>query len=145
MPRIPLYNQGLGPAVKTATGRLSPRASSAAFEQVGLAQAQLGQAITDVSKVAAEFEVARQDAEVDEIADQYSNTIKDSYRELNTQPTTSIDEYRDAERTLRNGLMDGVDGMGKLGSRQKLNLKDKIGKYADLFLRRAKKLHLQDF
>jgi len=133
MPRIPLYNKGLGPAVKTATGRLSPRASSAAFEQVGLAQAQLGQAITDVSKVAAEFEVARQDAEVDEIADQYSNTIKDSYRELNTQPTTSIDEYRDAERTLRNGLMDGVDGMGKLGSRQKLNLKDKIGKYADLF------------
>ena len=133
MPQIPLYNKGLGPSVRTATGRLSPRASSAAFEQVGLAQAQLGQAISDVSKVAAEFEVARQDAEVDEIADEYSNTIKDSYRELNTQPTTSIDEYRDAERTLRDGLISSVDGMGKLGSRQKQSLKDKVNKYADLF------------
>lgn len=133
MPQIPLYNKGLGPAVRTATGKLSPRASSAAFEQVGLAQAQLGQAVQDAAKVAAEFEVARQDAEVDEIADQYSNTIKDSYRELNTQPTTSVDQYRDAERTLRNGLMDGVDGMGKLGSRQKLALKDKVNRYADLF------------
>lgn len=133
MPQIPLYNKGLGPSVRTATGRLSPRASSAAFEQVGLAQAQLGQAISDVSKVAAEFEIARQDAEVDEIADEYSNTIKDSYRELNTQPTTSIDEYRDAERTLRDGLISGVDGMGKLGSRQKQSLKDKVNKYADLF------------
>ena len=133
MPQIPLYNKGLGPQVRTATGKLSPRASAAAFEQVGLAQAKLGQAISDVSKVAAEFEIARQDAEVDEIADQYSNTIKDSYRELNTQPTTSIDEYRDAERTLRDGLISGVDGMGKLGSRQKQSLKDKVNKYADLF------------
>lgn len=133
MPQIPLYNKGLGPSVRTATGRLSPRASSVAFEQVGLAQAQLGQAISDVSKVAAEFEIARQDAEVDEIADEYSNTIKDSYRELNTQPTTSIDEYRDAERTLRGGLISGIDGMGKLGSRQKQSLKDKVNKYADLF------------
>jgi hypothetical protein len=133
MPQIPLYNKGLGPAVRTATGRLSPRASSAAFEQVGLAQAQLGQAISDASQVAAEFEVARQDAEVDEVADEYSNTIKDSYRELNTQPTTSVDEYRDAERTLRDGLMSGIDGMGKLGSRQKTSLKDKVNKYADLF------------
>jgi hypothetical protein len=133
MPQIPLYNKGLGPAVRTASGQLSPRASSAAFEQVGLAQAQLGRAVSDVAKVAAEFEIARQDAEVDEIADEYSNTVKDSYRQLNTQPTTSIDEYRDAERTLREGIVAGVDGMAKLGSRQKQVLKDKVNKYADLF------------
>tara|TARA_Y100001972_G_C7665903_1_gene336624 strand:+ start:516 stop:2903 length:2388 start_codon:yes stop_codon:yes gene_type:complete len=133
MPRIPLYNQGLGPRVPTATGSLSPRASSAVFEQPGLAQAQLGEAIQNVSKVAADFEIARQDAEVDEIADQYSNTIKDSYRKLNSQETTSIDEYRDAEQTLRSGFMSGVDSMEKLGSRQKQALKNKVNKYADLF------------
>lgn len=133
MPQIPLYNKGLGPQVRTATGRLSPRASSAAFEQVGLAQAQLGQAISDVSKVAAEFEIARQDAETDQIAEEYSNQIRDAYRTLNSQPTSDINQYRESERVVRQGFMDGVDGMGQLGSRQKQALKDKVNKYAGLF------------
>jgi hypothetical protein len=133
MPQIPLYNKGLGPQVRTATGRLSPRASSAAFEQVGLAQAQLGRAISDVSKVAAEFEVARQDAETDQIAEEYSNQIRDAYRTLNSQPTSDINEYRESERVVRQGFMDGVDEMGQLGSRQKQALKDKVNKYAGLF------------
>jgi len=133
MPQIPLYNKGLGPQVRTATGRLSPRASSAAFEQVGLAQAQLGQAIRDVSKVAAEFEIARQDAETDQVAEEYSNQIRDAYRTLNSQPTSDINQYRESERVVRQGFMDGVDQMGQLGSRQKQALKDKVNKYAGLF------------
>ena len=39
MPRIPLYNQGLGPSVRSAVGQLSPRASEGAFTAPGRAVA----------------------------------------------------------------------------------------------------------
>jgi len=133
MPKIPLYNQGLGPKTRMATGSLSPRASSSAFESVGFAQAKLGQAISDVAQVAAKFEEERQNAENQKIADEYSSKVRDGYKELNSRPISDVDEYRAEENVLRQRLMGDIDNIGKLGTRQRKALKDSIGKYANLF------------
>lgn len=68
MPTIPLYNKGLGPSVKLATGQLSPRASSAAFEAPGRALAGLGQ---QVSEVAFRFGQAEKNLETNRVATEY--------------------------------------------------------------------------
>jgi len=49
MPRIPLYNQGLGPGVELAAQRLSPEASTAAFTAPGRALAGFAEQAGDVA------------------------------------------------------------------------------------------------
>jgi len=43
MPRIPLYNRGLGPSVQMATGQLSRRADVSAFTAPARALSQFGE------------------------------------------------------------------------------------------------------
>lgn len=136
MPKIPTYTQQVG----RSAGQLSPRASSGAFEQVGQAYAKLGQAVQDTAKVAAQFEKARQEAEVDSIVEEYSASMRDSYNELNSQPVMNVDDYRSAEATLRQGILDGVKGMDKLGSAQKRLLESKLSSAASVYANEGERL-----
>tara|TARA_Y100000593_G_C4320940_1_gene343738 strand:- start:4665 stop:7325 length:2661 start_codon:yes stop_codon:yes gene_type:complete len=69
MPKIPLYAQGQGTAVELATGRLGPKAPSAAFEAPGQAVARAGEALgragTSYAQNAMRFEDARKKLEFD--------------------------------------------------------------------------------
>lgn len=49
MPKIPQYNQGVGPSVQLATGQLSPRANVGAFTAPGQALAGVGKQVQDIS------------------------------------------------------------------------------------------------
>lgn len=62
MPKIPLYNQGQGSQVRTATGSLSPRANVGAFTAAGQAQAAFFEKAADV---AYQFGMAEKQAETD--------------------------------------------------------------------------------
>ena len=62
MPKIPLYNQGQGGTVRTATGALSPRANIGAFTAPGQAQAAFMQ---KAGQVAFQFGMAEKQAETD--------------------------------------------------------------------------------
>ena len=62
MPKIPLYNQGQGGAVRTATGSLSPRANIGAFTAPGQAQAAFMQ---KAGQIAFQFGMAEKQAETD--------------------------------------------------------------------------------
>lgn len=66
MPRIPLYNQGQGPAVQMDTRGLGPKLSSQVFERAAAAPGEVAsKALRDVAVVAAEFEVREQKAELE--------------------------------------------------------------------------------
>lgn len=62
MPKIPLYNQGQGGTVRTATGALSPRANIGAFTAPGQAQAAFMQ---KAGQIAFQFGMAEKQAETD--------------------------------------------------------------------------------
>ena len=58
MPRIPLYNQGQGPAVQLATGPLSRRADVGAFTAPGQALASFGEKASQIAFQFGEAELA---------------------------------------------------------------------------------------
>lgn len=129
MPKIPTYNSKIGPA----TGKLSPELSLQPAQQMAQAYSGLGKAVGQVADVAASFERRLQLEEVQKVADEYSTSMRESYRQLNTQEYSSVSEYDAAERTLRQGMMDGISQMESLSPFQKRNLKDKTQKTASVY------------
>lgn len=113
MPKIPLYNQGLGGTVDLATGQLSPRASGAAAGQVASSFAQLGKAVQSASNVVADFERVRQEAEADEIAGRFEiESIDEPAMILNANESIrDVSSYRDESSKLRNTVLSQVDGL----------------------------------
>ena len=86
MPRIPLYNKGLGPSVATATGQLSPRASAAPFMQQGQAQAAFFQ---QASKIAFDFAQEQQRAETNRVYSEQLKQFDEQQLDFNTSRGTS--------------------------------------------------------
>jgi hypothetical protein len=66
MPQIPIYNRGQGPTVQMTTGTLGPKLSSQVFERAAAAPGEVAaKALGDIAKVAADFEVREQKAELE--------------------------------------------------------------------------------
>lgn len=67
MPKIPLYNKGIGPTVELATGRLSPQASTEALTAPQRQMARLGQQVGQAGRQFAENQIAyqKQKAQID--------------------------------------------------------------------------------
>jgi len=67
MPKIPLYNRGVGPTVELPTGKLSPRLSAEALTQPALQMARLGQQVGQAGRQFAENQIAyqKQKAQID--------------------------------------------------------------------------------
>ena len=67
MPKIPLYNKGVGPTVEIATGRLSPQVSAEALTAPARQMARLGEQVGQAGRQFAENQIAyqKQKAQVD--------------------------------------------------------------------------------
>lgn len=67
MPKIPLYNRGLGPTVELPVGKLSPRLSAEALTQPALQIARFGQQVGQAGRQFAENQIAyqKQKAQID--------------------------------------------------------------------------------
>jgi hypothetical protein len=109
MPTIPLYNKGLGPSVKLATGQLSPRASSAAFEAPGRALAGLGQ---QVSEVAFRFGQAEKNLETNRVATEYelkAGQDGENYRIGLTETDTT--KAANGLKTIEDRMLNEIKGL----------------------------------
>lgn len=149
MPRIPLYNQGLGPSIEMATGRLSPRASAEAFAAPGQALAGLGGAIQSAATVATNFELARQKREADDVLLSLDSEFTEAASDLNrNQQLRDIDSYRSAFDDLQASYLSRVDGMEKLNTGQKSAIKANLTRKGNVFrasgAEQAHGLYLQD-
>jgi hypothetical protein len=102
MPRIPLYNQGLGPQVKTAAGSLSPRANSAAFASVGQAQAaffeKAGQVAFAFGQAEKQAETSKAQRDVQTLVNQEMNNF------TNENQDTTVSSYQASAQTKANQL-----------------------------------------
>ena len=115
MPRIPLYNKGLGPTQELAAGQLSPRASVNAFTAPGRAFANYQKTFGDASKVAANFALAEREREDVAIN---SKVIADATEKLNvarleaSKVDTTIEEGNKSFEKASAGIIDDVKNSG---------------------------------
>jgi len=124
MPRIPLYNQGLGPSVQMATGQLSPRASAQAMAAPGQAMAGLGRVIQQTAQVGAKFEMERQKREAEDLQLIMDRKLSEQASDLNRDGTLrDVDSYRSAFDGLQTKLFSDVDAMERLNAGQKRAIK----------------------
>jgi len=124
MPRIPLYNQGLGPSVEMATGQLSPRASAQAMAAPGQAMAGLGRVIQQTAQVGAKFEMERQQREAEDVKLSIDKRLMQQASDLNRDGSLrDVDSYRSAFDGLQTQLFSDVDAMQKLNAGQKRAIK----------------------
>ena len=124
MPRIPLYNKGLGPSVATATGQLSPRASAAPFMQQGQAQAAFFQ---QASKIAFDFAQEQQRAETNRVYSEQLKQFDEQQLDFNinnkdTDTTVFAKNYDD----FSNNFLNKIDSRTDLNQRQKDIIKQKL-------------------
>jgi len=124
MPRIPLYNQGLGPSVQMPTGQLSPRASAQALAAPGQAMAGLGRVIQQTAQVGAKFEMERQQREAEDLQLIMDRKLSEQASDLNRDGTLrDVDSYRSAFDGLQTKLFSDVDAMERLNAGQKRAIK----------------------
>ena len=141
MPRIPLYNQSRGPSVQLTTQPLAPKLSSQVFERAAAAQGEvLGEALADVGRVAADFEIREQKAEleaaevqsanaVDAAAfDFVANNVDDNHRAYGINASQFKDKWLDNH----------IEGMTQLNKRQKASLKNRMSGRMDMKLHPGK-------
>lgn len=124
MPRIPLYNKGLGPTVESPTGALSPRASASPFMQQGQAQAQFFQT---ASKIAFDFAQEQQRAETNRV---YSETLTEFDKQqfdfnINNKDTDTT-VFAQNYDNFANGFLGKIDSRADLNQRQKDLIKQKL-------------------
>ena len=117
MPKIPLYNQGQGSAVKTATGSLSPRANIGAFTAQGQAQAAL---MEQAGRVAFQFGQEQKRVEENRI---YSESLK----EFDQKQFDFITNNKDTDTTVfdKNYGVFADDFLAKIGTRTDINQRQK--------------------
>ena len=126
MARIPIYNQGQGPQVRTQAGALSPRVSPAAFASVGQAYQSLGQQVSRAAEIAANFEVKRQDAEANTLLLQLEQEAMQMSTDLSRDGTIrTVDESRARTDAMRQDMLSRVDGLS-ISSRQKSKIRDNL-------------------
>ena len=109
MPRIPLYNQGMGSAVQLAAERLSPRADVGAFTAPGRALASAAEQIGDV---AFRFGQEEKKRETRRVSEQLKNEIDTEMLEFNlNDQSLSTEEYMGKVGSIQKKYYDRIDGL----------------------------------
>ena len=101
MPRIPLYNQGLGPTQRLATGQLSRRADVGAFTAPGRAVAQFGET---AGQIAFNFGMAERDKQDNDAVEANKMAFRQAsqdYRRNNR--TDNYEEFKDKYSAWQKG------------------------------------------
>lgn len=117
MPKIPLYNQGQGGTVRTATGALSPRANIGAFTAQGQAQAALMQQAGQVA-----FQFGQEQKRVEE-----NRIYSESLKEFDQKQFEFITNNKDTDTTVfdKNYGVFADDFLAKIGTRTDINQRQK--------------------
>ena len=126
MPKIPLYNQGLGPGLESPASSLGPRAASGAFEAPGQALAR----ISDTArKIAVEFGKAEKEAETLRAYNELSTEYAPQIDNLITSPKSkTVDGFNIESGAFLKDAFGQLDLRQDLTSSQKLNVKTKLQK-----------------
>lgn len=141
MPRIPLYNQGRGPTTQLAVKPLAPQLSSQVFEQAARAPGEmLGRALSDVGKVAADFEIREQKAELEAAEVESANAVDAATFDF---VTNNVDDNHRAYGVnageFKNKWLDNyIEGMTQLNKRQKTSLRNRMSNRMDMKLHPGK-------
>jgi hypothetical protein len=121
MPRIPLYNQGMGSAVQLAAGTLSPRADVGAFTAPGRALAGLAE---QAGNIAFRFGEAEKKAEADRVYNEKLIEYANRADEFIANPgVRTIEGFNFRAREFQQGLDQDIDGLGGLTPSQRQNIK----------------------
>jgi len=103
MPRIPLYNQGLGPTQQLATGQLSRRADVGAFAAPGRALTQFGET---AGQIAFNFgEAQKKEQDNDAVLASKIKFNQDSEDYIKNNPTTDFQEFKDKYSAWKEGWL----------------------------------------
>jgi hypothetical protein len=103
MPKIPLYNQGQGGTVRTATGALSPRANIGAFTAPGQAQAAFFQ---KAGQVAFQFGMAEKQAETNKTKRDVTTFVNQEMNNwTNENKDTTVEGYQASAQTKKDELI----------------------------------------
>ena len=141
MPRIPLYNQGRGPSVQMDTRGLGPKLSSQVFEVAAAAPGKVAaKALGDIAKVAADFEVREQKAELEAAERDLMNKADDAAFDF---VANNIDDNHraygiNANQFKADWLRSNVEGYEGLNSRQRAALSNNIDRRMELKLQPGK-------
>jgi len=119
MPRIPLYNKGLGPTQELAAGQLSPRASTAAFTAPGRAFAGFQQTLSKAGKVAADFELAQQKINADTLDTDVKSTLDEEFSKLERQELDDVSLYEEELEKIREKINTKIETAPRINSRLK--------------------------
>jgi hypothetical protein len=140
MPKIPLYNEGAGPAIGVASGQLSPRASASAFTAPGRALTGYQKTFSDIGQVAQQFALAEKDAQTREALSDVEKETRLGWTDFNNSFLPGAENPRKAETRedyerqakeyqseLEGRLLSQYEGYTKT---QKARISDTFGKYS---------------
>lgn len=129
MPRIPLYNKGIGPSIELASGNLGPRAQSGAFEAPGRALASVAGTATDI---AFNFGMEERKREDNRLADEEYAAAFDKVTDfIRNDTSTSVEDVGTAFDKIEQDITARIDEKGYTSRR------------ADLIKRNLNKVFLQ--
>ena len=90
--KIPMYNKGMGQAVATPAGKVSPRADIGAFAAPGQAAAQFA---NQAGQVAFQFGMAEKQAETDRIVEKVTTDTNQEFNNFtNASEATTVGQYQ---------------------------------------------------
>lgn len=129
MPKIPLYNQGQGSAVRTATGPLSRAADRGAFTAPGRAMASFAETAGDI---AFQFGMAEKRAETDRVYNEKLTEYGAAADELVMNPASrTVKGFEIESGAFRRKALDDINGRADLTRNQKADIASKIGRMID--------------
>lgn len=136
MPRIPLYNQGQGPAVQLATGPLSRRADVGAFTAPGQALASFGE---KASQIAFQFGEAEKKAETERVYTEQLSQVSESFDEFKrSQPARTVSGFNISAGEFKTNALSSIDGRDDLTKSQKQQIKNSLSKSLDIKIASAR-------
>ena len=96
--KIPMYNKGMGQAVGTPAGKVSPRADIGTFAAPGQAAAQFA---SQASQVAFQFGMAEKKAETDRIIEKVTTDTNQEFNNFtNASEATTVGQYQQDAATF---------------------------------------------
>jgi hypothetical protein len=119
MPRIPLYNQGVGPTQGLAAGQLSPRANTTAFTAPGRAFAGFQQTLSQAGKVAADFELAQQKINADTLDTEVKSILDEEFSKLERQELDDVSLYEEELGKIQETINTKIETTPRINSRLK--------------------------
>lgn len=123
MPKIPLYNRGLGPAVGLATGSLSARASGA-FEAQGRAAAQLA---SQAGQVAFQFGMAEKNEQTQRKSLEYNKqALDESAAYLRENTDTETESFKKGYGQFETTFVERIQNDDSMTSSQKSAVINKV-------------------